>query len=357
MIDEDLLKLEDGHPVFPDPFSLVGTRRFKIVLVPILDDDGMLTGVVGLEADFQYLTMPAAVRGFFLKTISLAVPLCAIVSMLIAGSLSRRVEKLVVDLSLVADRRQPSAGLTGIKELDTLKNGLVQLGEIVQIRDRQLREVYEEKLQELSFTGSAIAHEIRNPLSAMEMHLGLIRRRFNPAGDDLDSFHEIQEQMGFMKTLIENFLSYSRRVTPQKAILSPKAVIEDVLKIKKAAVGPFADSLQFPEAFDVTFDPGMFRQIIENLVNNALEAEPQGLVLTVKGSVNADRKRLEFIDNGPGVPDDLVPRLFTPFATGKVSGHGIGLALVKKLVEAHNGTIVYSREKGGGARFVLEVPG
>lgn len=357
LIDQGILKLEDGKPIFPDPYAMGDNRHLKIVMVPVLDEDGLLESVIGLEADMRYLDLHNAARENLRDVLVLALTVCFIVSTLLARSFTRKIETLLADLHQVENQLPPSPGTTGIRELDVLKNGLVQLEKIIYERNQRIQSFYEEKLQELSFTGAAIAHEVRNPLSAMEIHLGLIRRKYSPERSaDLEPFNDIAEQMARMKSLVENFLQYSRKVNPQRSKFSVLELVREVLSLKKSSRGSFESDLFVPGDLLISFDPAMFRQIFENLVDNAIDARPSGLVLTCRASGDQGMVGLELTDNGPGIPADLVPRLFTPFASGKTSGHGIGLALVKKLIEAHKGMIRFHNRDKGGACFLIEVP-
>ncbi|HQG29826.1 MAG TPA: HAMP domain-containing sensor histidine kinase, partial [Candidatus Ozemobacteraceae bacterium] len=114
--------------------------------------------------------------------------------------------------------------------------------------------------------------------------------------------------------------------------------------------------IRCPEV-EVEGDIMMWRQIAENLIDNAVSAcYPKPVEMNIDIYRKNDMVCFSFADAGPGVPQELVPRLFTPFATGRPGGHGIGLALVRKFVEAHDGSIRYESAPGGGAAFLIEVP-
>ncbi|HNW36792.1 MAG TPA: hypothetical protein PKM25_17770, partial [Candidatus Ozemobacteraceae bacterium] len=161
LIEDGMLALEEGKSFFPDPMSLNVARRCKIVLVPMLDRDGLLHGVAGVEADLQYMDMFAVVGRAAVYAFLWAVPLCIIASMVLARSISRRVGLLVKTLEKVGRNEPPDAESLGITELDRLRDGLQQLSERLSERDARLRSIHEEKIRELAFTGSAIAHEVR----------------------------------------------------------------------------------------------------------------------------------------------------------------------------------------------------
>jgi len=356
MIDDGLAVLETGQPYFPDPFSLGGSRRFKIVFVPQVDSDGILATVVGLEADLQYLDLYISVRNSLVEVFLIAIIACLAASTLLAESLSKKIRILLEDLKIIVDRKKHIEGSIGIKELDLLRQGLIDLGETIETRNREIHGVFEEKLNEIAFIGGALAHEIRNPLSAIALHFGLIRRRYSPHSDELEPFTEIEQQIEEMKSLVEEFLRYSKKVIPQKLSVNLQQLLGDLVQSKKAIAGNIELECKIPINIVTFADPAMLKQIFENLINNSFEAKPEGLIISVSASQENGKTRIDFSDNGPGITPELLPRLFAPFSSGKSSGHGIGLALVKKFIDAHNGRIYVVSETQPGAHFVIEIP-
>jgi len=358
LIEDGMLALEEGRAFFPDPETLNVARRCKIVLVPRLDRDGILSGVVGIEADLRYMELFGLMGRAAVSALLWAVPLCIGASMLLAGGVSRRVGLLVTSLDRIGRNEPPASEHLGIIELDRLREGLCRLSERLVEREAQLRNIHEEKMRELVLMGSAIAHEVRNPLSAIGMHLGLLRRRYMPEGADAESFREIQGQLEQLKILVDRFLGYSREVKPVPERFRPAELLCDAISAR-VPTGGRAD-VRCPEGRSVEMDGDimMWRQIVENLIDNAVFAcYPKPVEINIEIYTKNDMICIRFADAGPGVPRELVPRLFTPFSTGRPGGHGIGLALVRKFVEAQNGTIRYEAAPAGGAVFLIEVPG
>ncbi|MBP7633174.1 HAMP domain-containing histidine kinase [Candidatus Ozemobacteraceae bacterium] len=357
LIEDGMLALEEGRAFFPDPGTLSVARRCKIVLIPRLDHDGMLSGVVGVEADLQYMELFGLMGRAAVSALLWAVPLCVVASMLLAGSVSRRVGLLVTSLERIGRNEPPSSGHLGIVELDRLREGLCRLSERLAEREAQLRSIHEAKLRELAFMGSTIAHEVRNPLSAIGMHLGLLRRRYMPEGADAEPFREIQGQLEQLKILVDRFLDYSRDVKPVRERFRPADLLRDAIAARVPPGGRVDVRCPDGRDIDIEGDIMMWRQIAENLIDNAVSAcYPKPVEMNIEIYNKSDATCFRFSDAGPGVPQDLVPRLFTPFSTGRPGGHGIGLALVRKLVEAHTGTIRYEAAPSGGAVFIIEVP-
>ncbi|HOT27335.1 MAG TPA: HAMP domain-containing sensor histidine kinase [Candidatus Ozemobacteraceae bacterium] len=354
LIEDGMFALEEGRAFFPDPGMLNVARRCKIVLVPRLDRDGILSGVVGVEADLRYMELFGVIGRAAVSALLWAVPLCVVAAMFLAGSVSRRVGMLVTSLERIGRNEPPTSEPLGIFELDRLREGLCRLYERLSERETQLRNIHAERIRELALMGSAIAHEVRNPLSAIGMHLGLLKRKYLPEGADAEPFKEIQGQLEQLKILVDRFLGYSRDVKPVRERFRPADLLRDAISARVPTGGRV--DIRCPEV-EVEGDIMMWRQIAENLIDNAVSAcYPKPVEMNIDIYRKNDMVCFSFADAGPGVPQELVPRLFTPFATGRPGGHGIGLALVRKFVEAHDGSIRYESAPGGGAAFLIEVP-
>ena len=100
-----------------------------------------------------------------------------------------------------------------------------------------------------------------------------------------------------------------------------------------------------------------FRRVIDNILNNALDALKPGDKVEIKWSMLTDKLRIEISDDGPGIPEEIVDKLFDPFVTsGKVGGTGLGLAITKKIVEDHGSKIYVESEPGNGTTFIIDMP-
>ncbi|HOY67988.1 MAG TPA: HAMP domain-containing sensor histidine kinase [Candidatus Ozemobacteraceae bacterium] len=357
LIEDGLPQLEEGNAYFPDPERLEVGRRCKIVLVPKLDRDGVLAGVAGVEADLRYMDLFPVIRRAAVYALFWAVPLCIGASFLVARSVSRRVGLLVSSLDRIGRNEPPQVDPLGITELEKIREGVARLAARLAERDARLKSLHDEKIRELAFTGSAVAHEVRNPLSAIGLHLGLLKRRYAPDGTDLEPFAEIEEQLMQLKTLTDRFLDYSRVTLPVRERFSPAALFRETAAARPDTAGNGTVGIQAEDGLEMTGDIRMWRQIVDNLLDNAVAAaRPACAKIMIHIYADGDKCVVRFADAGPGVPADIVPRLFTPFVTGRPDGHGIGLALVRKFVEAHGGEIRYVSPPEGGALFHIEVP-
>jgi signal transduction histidine kinase len=220
-------------------------------------------------------------------------------------------------------------------------------------KDEHLKEIFNRKLEELAFTGAAVAHEIRNPLSAIEMHFGLLRRRLQKSDLVGTEVAEIAEQLLHLRKLVESFLNYSRRVVPEREKIDLNAFFDQFLKLRRGIWPGLECTTDFEEPAVILFDRTMLQQICENIFANAVAAA-ETITLNI-GFKRCERGwSLIFANDGPQIQAEMLEKLFTPFITARSGGNGIGLALVRKLVEANGGEIV-CRNDATGVVFTIEV--
>lgn len=350
-------KLEKGNPIFPDPNDYGIPRRFKIIFVPILDDDGMLESVIGIEADMEYLRLLVKLRRYLVGILVFSVILSFIIGLLLANSVKNKVARLLKNIEKVEAGTIPDKEDLKISELTALNSRISDMATQIELKNAELKSIYDKKLEELAFTGAAIAHEIRNPLSAIEMHFGLIKRHLQKTKtDEHDSLEEVFNQLKHLKLLVENFLAYSRKVNPDKEKILLKDFIEDFLSQKQCMNIDFSSELEIQSELSINFDKTMLLQIIENLFMNSVEACKTNLIFKVSAAKDNAKVVIKVYDNGPGISEKIMSHIFTPFNTEKKGGNGIGLALVRKLVEVHKGKIYCSNIENGGVVFTIELP-
>lgn len=209
-----------------------------------------------------------------------------------------------------------------------------------------------------------IAHEIKNPLTPISLAAQRLQRKFgeqipDPAFEDCTKM--IVNQVNDLKNLVNEFSQFARMPKTKPILASLNEVIRDSLKLfeqgDKAVTPQFEADEKLPQFW---FDPDQIKRIITNLVDNAIESVKdarQGWV-KVQTAYDANLKmvRIEVSDNGPGIPPDLRGRVFEPYVTTKKHGTGLGLPIVKRAVEDHNGYIRALDNEPVGTRFVIELP-
>ncbi len=208
-----------------------------------------------------------------------------------------------------------------------------------------------------------LAHEIKNPLTPIQ--LSAERLQFKLAGKltngDADMLargtQTIINQVQAMKRMVDDFRDYARMPAPEVAALDLNALIGEVLGLyesSSAVIDNRLDSALPPILGDAT----QLRQIIHNLLRNAEDAleNHEGARILIQTEQVGRNARLTISDNGPGFPVELLSRIFEPYVTTKARGTGLGLPIVKKIVEEHLGTIEISNAPEGGARIDIRLP-
>ncbi|MBK9950056.1 MAG: HAMP domain-containing protein [Candidatus Competibacteraceae bacterium] len=214
-----------------------------------------------------------------------------------------------------------------------------------------------------------LAHEIKNPLTPIQLAAERIRHKYLKQFDEEQGkvlergTHTIVQQVQAMKEMVDAFSEYARPPRLQLAPLELNEFVTEVLYLYRdypAGVEIKLDLTQEP--LRVNGDKGRLRQLLHNLVKNAIEAIRDGHGSTLWISTRrehvagTDRVELSVRDDGPGFPDSVHANAFEPYVTTKLKGTGLGLAIVKKIVEEHGGWIQLETPADGGARIAIRLP-
>jgi signal transduction histidine kinase len=163
-----------------------------------------------------------------------------------------------------------------------------------------------------------------------------------------------------MEGLIQSFLDFARPPRPQKRTLDLAGLVRQTVGLVAARAELVGTRLEFaalPGAVTAAVDPGQFRQVLLNLLANALDATPPGGAVTVELERGPDGwPTLRVADTGRGLPAALGPRIFAPFITTKETGLGLGLSICKRIAEEHGGVLTAQDRPGGGAVFTFRLP-
>lgn len=228
-----------------------------------------------------------------------------------------------------------------------------------------------DRLAALGEMAAGLAHEIRNPLAAIKGATEYLDPGKLPA-DDREFLEIIVEEVNRLNGVVTQFLDYSR---PLKAATAPgdvNEILQRTFKLLQGQVPPSVEiALDLGEGLPrVVCDPEQLKQVFLNLALNAVQAMPQGGKLTVTtrhardelalwrdAPFRSDTLEIRFRDTGPGIPEGARENVFVPFFTTKEKGTGLGLAICQRIVKAHQGVIAASSPPGGGAEFVISLPG
>ncbi|MDX1563340.1 MAG: ATP-binding protein, partial [Gammaproteobacteria bacterium] len=213
-----------------------------------------------------------------------------------------------------------------------------------------------------------LAHEIKNPLTPIQLSAERVRRRYL-RGDDEDlalldrATHTIIQQVDAMKSMVDAFSEYARAPDIKLDELDLNAVIGEVTELYRHQVPPVRIEMDLAgDLPPIQADIGRLRQVMHNLMRNASEAiegqpDAEIEVATRRSSLpQGDYVEIVVADNGPGFADDIIDQAFYPYVTSKSKGTGLGLAIVRKLVEEHGGQIRASNQAQRGAKVSILLP-
>ena len=240
-------------------------------------------------------------------------------------------------------------------------------GAIHTVRSTQDRLVQSEKLMALGEMAAKIAHEIKNPLTVIG---GFARRIARPAtGGAADArgtaryAQIILKEVQRLERIVQQTLYFSREVVPALRNVDLNSEIRDVLAMFREELeeGRITAAVDLsPEIPVISVDPDQLRQVLWNLVSNAIQAMEGGGILTVTTRPAEPTEGLgvmfQVSDTGGGIPHDVVHNIFNPFFTTKPKGTGLGLPIVHAIVEKHGGTIHLDNHEGKGVTFSVFLP-
>jgi signal transduction histidine kinase len=224
----------------------------------------------------------------------------------------------------------------------------------------------QEKLASLGILASGVAHEIRNPLTAIKFRLFSLRKAL-PAVVQNEDAVIISNEINRLEQIVQDFLQFARPSRPRLAKISAAQILRDVHDLFRAQLEKSAIEIKLDvsENADVHADAQQIKQVLINLIRNSAEnIERNGsIVLRLnRGTAELDGRLrvaavLSVSDTGKGIPPEIEARLFDPFFTTKEGGTGLGLAISARIIEKHGGLLRYETELNQGTTFEVVLPG
>jgi len=306
-----------------------------------------------VEVDYRSQAYLDASRAVFIGTLTMIIAGSAafwMVAWWLAGQFARPVERLAGAARRIGEGDlERAVELVGSGELRSLAHELEQMRRRLRELDSQHRQ--DERLATLGTFTATIAHEVRNPLSAVRLTVQMLARKL---GDD-PGVRMIIEELERLDLIVDELLAFSKGMHVSLQTCDLRVVAEDVVRLMRRQAEHAGAHLVIDGAGVVSADPARLRQLLMNLLLNAIQAV-QGHDTGDAGGrvcITITTDGFAVSDNGPGVAAELAARLFEPFTTNRVAGTGLGLHLAKAVAEAHGARIRLDQEHRGGARFVL----
>ncbi|MEA3292027.1 MAG: ATP-binding protein, partial [Pseudomonadota bacterium] len=214
-----------------------------------------------------------------------------------------------------------------------------------------------------------LAHEIKNPLTPIQLSAERIRRKYLDKVDSDDrealdrATRTIAQQVESLKRMVNAFSNYAQPMKMKPATLDLNRLIRDVVELHRHEQSALTFRLQLdPDLPPISADPDRMRQVLNNLLINTRDAtvgtpDPEAAIRTGACTLSGQPGvELVIEDNGPGFPEEMIERIFEPYVTSKKKGTGLGLAIVKRIVEEHGGMIRAGNAESGGGRVTMRLP-
>ncbi len=237
-----------------------------------------------------------------------------------------------------------------------------RLEELVTKRTEQLRQtqaelVKSERLAAIGELAGMIGHDLRNPLTGIKNSAYFLKKKGNklPPSQMNEMLETIDKCVNYSNGIINDLLDYSREIHLSLEAITPKKLLEESLTLIGIPSNiKVINKLEEEPVLRV--DQDKIKRVFINLIKNAVDAMPNGGTVTISSTKTKNFLEISFTDTGEGINDETLPNLFAPLFTTKAQGMGFGLAICKRIVEAHGGIITVETQKGHGTTFTVTLP-
>ncbi len=275
-----------------------------------------------------------------------------------------RVEEAEFTLDKPGQVRTLSFNLMPVVRDGTIEGSLLIVADITDRRRREARLRRAENLASLTTLAAGVAHEIKNPLGSLGIHIQLMQRSLDKngclEGDDARGYLDVlEEEVNRLNGIVVDFLFAVRPMNTELKSADVNSVIHDLLQFTKYELKE--SGIQVVEEYDediprVDLDEKYLKQALLNIIKNAQAAMPEGGVLKVCTGLKDDMVNISINDNGSGMSDEVRDKIFEPYFTTKDFGSGLGLTVVYKIIKEHGGEIALHSKEGVGTTFTIMLP-
>jgi signal transduction histidine kinase len=337
-----------GKPSATVLFRGVDGKLYKSAFAAVSSDEGERRYVVGVDGAAAMYDDLAILRRTLAEAGAIGVLAVALLSLLAA-------RLLVAPISAL----ERAAARIGRGDLDApivrqTRDEIGTVADTLEAMRAQLRS-RDERMQMML---AGIAHEVRNPLGGLQLYAGLLREELPPDRPELvEHAKKVDRELEHLKVIVSDFLEYARRPRPAFASLDAAELCAEVYELVRVDAEARGVMLRVdaPEPVAFAADAGQLRRALLNLVYNALQASPAGAEVALCARSDDDEVEISVADHGPGISDDVLEKIWTPFYTTKQKGTGLGLAFVREIAVEHGGRVEVT-STSGGTTFRLRFP-
>jgi signal transduction histidine kinase len=236
----------------------------------------------------------------------------------------------------------------------------------IKLVESQAQARQNEKLAALGMLAAGVAHEIRNPLTAIKAALFIQQKKFAPGSPEGADVQLVEREILRLERIVNQFLQFARPAEPELRVLTADLPLQEVETLLAAQLAKRGIRLQREPCppMNIKADLSQINQVLINLVQNAADSVDASGTITLRArharkhlpNGEGEAVILEVADTGKGIPPEVEKRLFDPFFTTKESGTGLGLSIAARIVEKHGGTLQYQTRVGQGTTFGVVLP-
>jgi signal transduction histidine kinase len=258
---------------------------------------------------------------------------------------SKQPQAIVASLQLFEDRGQPAGALLTLRDFETLQRLETQLD-------------FATKLAALNRITAGVAHEVKNPLHAMVLHLELLGAKLDAGLDPKPHVDILMSEVNRLKRVVLTFLDFTRPVELKLHQVDANVLVREVVLLAADARAQGIDLEEHYGGSPLTIkaDSDLLKQALLNIIINGCQVMPKGGRLIVETGRDDGHVFISITDHGPGIPEDARDKIFNLYYTTKPKGSGIGLAQAFRAVQLHNGRIKVMSEVGEGTSFKIILP-
>lgn len=259
------------------------------------------------------------------------------------------------------DGRMVTLGFSSsdLKDTDDKTRGyIIIFQDLTEVKELEDRLRTSEKMALLGQLAAGLAHELRNPLSAISGAVEILGSDVKPTEENLRLVRMASQEVERLNLLVEDFLILTMPIQKLTTLVDLGRIVNDTVEsfAKTIRRGNIEIINQVENGIYVQADSYRLKQAVWNLLLNSVDAMPIGGLIIIKSKTEENNVVIEISDEGKGIDENFISRIFDPFFTTKEVGTGLGLAIVQKVIEGYNGNINVVSSRGNGATFVITLP-
>ena len=323
--------------------------------------------VLKVDSPRDVYTHGLLVLAYFVGSGVLAGFVIALLSILVMNRfILTRIVKLSKEVSEIDPHMIATTKVTipGDDEVSVLSDNIDEMLDALNLFQHRLKE--RERMATIGETSAMVGHDLRNPLQVVYMLGSRLNKKISvlrDGGVDESELSELEyietklkEQTNYMNKIVSDLQDFSKNINLVYEDTDMEQVVVEVVGTLKVP-----DNVEFSVTMDeglrgVRTDGNLLKRILTNLLTNSIQAMPEGGSLAVTGTVSGDMATIVVSDTGIGISEENMSKLFQPLFTTKAKGTGLGLAVCKRIVEAHGGEISFESEEGVGTSFTIKFP-